>query len=131
MGIAYLDASAFCKLLKPEAESTALRQALEQEDAWLASEILAVEAGRVAQLTGGDAPERARDELARVVLAPLSETVRTAAATVPPSRLRALDAIHLATVLELRAEIDAVYAYDGRLAEAAKEHGLEVRAPGR
>lgn len=131
MGIAYLDASAFCKLIKPETESMALRHALEQEEGWLASEILAVETGRVALLTGGDAPARARDELARVALAPLTETVRTTAATIPPSRLRALDAIHLATAFELRAEIDVVYAYDGRLSEAAREHGLEVRAPGR
>ncbi|HEY7829765.1 MAG TPA: PIN domain-containing protein [Solirubrobacteraceae bacterium] len=130
MGIAYLDASAFCKLFKPEVESEALGQALTGET-WLASEILAIEVGRTALLAGGGAPERAQGELARVVLAPLSETVRANAATVPPARLRALDAIHLATALELRAEIDAVYAYDERLGEAAREHGLEVRTPGR
>jgi predicted nucleic acid-binding protein len=131
VGIAYLDASAFCKLLKPETESMALRHALEQEETWLASEILAVEAGRVALIAGGDTPEHARGELAHVILAPLTETVRAAAASVSPSRLRALDAIHLATALELRTEIDVMYAYDERLNEAAREHGLEVRAPGR
>jgi uncharacterized protein len=131
MGIAYLDASAFCKLIKPETESMALRRALEQEETWLASEILTIETGRVALIAGGEAPERAQDELARVVLAPLTDTVRTAAATIPPSRLRALDAIHLATALELRAEINVVYAYDERLGAAARKHGLKVHAPGR
>jgi uncharacterized protein len=131
MGVAYLDASAFCKLFKPEAESEALGRALAREETWLASEILAVEMGRTALLAGGDAPERARGELTRVILAPLTERVRAAAASVSPPRLRALDALHLATALELRAEIDVMYAYDERLGEAAREHGLEVRAPGR
>lgn len=51
------------------------------------------------------------------------------AATVGPSSLRTLDAIHLATALGLGAELDAFVTYDNRLAEAARSLGLPVVSP--
>lgn len=38
-------------------------------------------------------------------------------------------AIHLATALEAREELDRFFTYDLRLAAAAAEHGVEVAAP--
>jgi predicted nucleic acid-binding protein len=45
-----------------------------------------------------------------------------------PAALRTLDAIHLATALEL-GPIDAFVTYDDRLAEAARGIGLPVVRP--
>jgi hypothetical protein len=44
--------------------------------------------------------------------------------------LRSLDAIHLATALMIRDDVDIVLAYDVRLREAAEAHGLPTAAPG-
>lgn len=41
-----------------------------------------------------------------------------------------LDAIRLATALEVGAELSAVLAYDRRLGDAARAAGLDVAAPG-
>lgn len=46
----------------------------------------------------------------------------------PPS-LRSLDAIHLVTALGLGPLLDAVVAYDERLADAARQAGIAVHAP--
>ncbi|HZV52423.1 MAG TPA: hypothetical protein VFD49_22000 [Candidatus Dormibacteraeota bacterium] len=43
--------------------------------------------------------------------------------------LRSLHAIHLATACMLARDLDALITYDGRLAAAARLHGLEVRSP--
>ena len=43
--------------------------------------------------------------------------------------LRALDSIHLAAALSLGEEMGAMFTYDRRLAEAARQVGLEVIAP--
>lgn len=47
----------------------------------------------------------------------------------PPAALPSLDAIHLATALELGEDLAAVVAYDSRLAAAALAAGLRVEAP--
>lgn len=52
------------------------------------------------------------------------------AATVPPPRLRTLDALHLATALDLRESVDVVLTYDKLLAEASRAAGLPVACPG-
>jgi predicted nucleic acid-binding protein len=46
-----------------------------------------------------------------------------------PRRLRSVDALHLATALELGADLDAVVAYDSRLIEGARSAGLSVVTP--
>lgn len=40
-----------------------------------------------------------------------------------------MDAIHLATALELRDGLEAVVGYDERLLSAARRHGLETLRP--
>jgi antitoxin (DNA-binding transcriptional repressor) of toxin-antitoxin stability system len=46
-----------------------------------------------------------------------------------PAELRSLDAIHLATALLIREDVETLLTYDNRLAAAAREHGLVVAAP--
>lgn len=129
--IAYIDASAFIKLFVLEQESEVVTRTIDEE--WtnlVASEILAIEAFRVALRRGGQAPAEATRLLRRVVLLPLSQATREAAYRVGPTELRTLDAIHLATALSQEAEASAIFTYDQRLAEASSNAGLQVLAPG-
>ena len=48
----------------------------------------------------------------------------------PDRQLRTVDAIHLATALLIKDELEAVITYDARLAEAARAHDLAVVTPG-
>jgi hypothetical protein len=43
--------------------------------------------------------------------------------------LRSLDAIHLATALLIREDIDVLVSYDDRLTAAASAHGLNTATP--
>lgn len=67
--------------------------------------------------------------VAQISVVEPSMIVRARAATLDPPTLRSLDAIHLATALEARAELQALVTYDVRLAAAAEAEGLEVLAP--
>ncbi len=44
--------------------------------------------------------------------------------------LRTLDAIHLASALDMGADLEAFVTYDARLAAAARDAGLTVVSPG-
>ena len=46
-----------------------------------------------------------------------------------PISLRSLDAIHVATALEIGSELGKFYCYDIRLKEAAEAQGLNVESP--
>lgn len=127
---AYIDTSAFLKLLGAERESAMIAEAIDAS--WphlIASEILAVEATRAGLRIGGAAPAEVTRLLHRVVLQPLSPVIRDSASRVPPPRLRSLDAIHLATAIALGEKVDAIFTYDKRLAEASVDAGLRVLAP--
>jgi hypothetical protein len=44
--------------------------------------------------------------------------------------LRTLDALHVASAIDVRKELHAFVTYDDRQAVAARRHGLRVIAPG-
>jgi uncharacterized protein len=58
-----------------------------------------------------------------------NESIRARAALLDPVTLRSLDALHLATALELRDELSGFVTYDARMATAAEPLGLEILAP--
>ena len=127
--VAYLDASAFLKLVKDEPESAALNAAL---DAWSrksSSALLEVEGSRAARRTNALAYDAARALLAGMELLELDADIRRAAADLSDPGLRTLDAIHLATALSLGKRCGAFFAYDDRLIAAARAHGLTVTVP--
>lgn len=125
----YLDTSGFLKLVVDEEHSAALRRALSGQTPW-SSVLLDVEAHRVGRRLGVDGHKMA-EALEAVSLISPSESTFATARTVGPDTLRTLDAVHLATALELGAALEAVVVYDRRLAGGCEEAGIAVVTPGR
>jgi len=128
--LAYVDTSAFLKLVHDERESAALHADLPAEVAFVSSTLLTVEARRAAARYDGRVLERTRALLDTFALLPLDDPVLERAATLEPLALRSLDALHLATALSIGPAHLTLYTYDDRLADAAAAHGFPVRAPG-
>jgi len=126
--LVYMDASAFVKLVLAEPETRAVAASLEGVERLIASEILEVEVLRATRRGGGDVGA-ARAQLAVVRLLPLSDRTRARASELTPVSIRSLDAIHIATALELGERLASLFTYDERMSVAAREAGLEVRAP--
>lgn len=128
--ISYLDASAAVKLLRPEPETSVLRAALAAIAGQVSSELLEIELRCVAHREGGgELIDRADRVCAALDLLPYTSAVRARAGEtfVPPQR--ALDALHLATALDLRLEALVLVTYDTRQAQGARAAGLDVAAP--
>ncbi len=128
--LVYIDTSAFVKLVIPEPETEALIAALAPDVRMVASEILEIEAVRAARRASGqEAADTARAQLAGVRLLPLTTQIRGCACELDPDALRSLDAIHIATALDLGERLDCVYAYDTRMIAAAESLGLRTSTP--
>jgi predicted nucleic acid-binding protein len=125
----YVDSSAFVKLVVAEPESEALRRFLADSPRRLtASTLLDVEATRVARAAGGAAASAMAEALRAVVLVDVGRAICARARLFDPAHLRTLDAIHLATALEVGAR--EVIVYDTRLGAAAAAYGMDVLSPG-
>lgn len=78
------------------------------------------------------APEltkNAGEVVAQISVIDVGEPIRTRASVLGPVTVRSLDALHLATAIEIGDTLDAVITYDARMATAARSLGLEVIAP--
>jgi hypothetical protein len=64
-----------------------------------------------------------------MTLGELTPSLLESAARLPDPALRSLDAIHIATALLLRSELDLLITYDQRVLTAATAHGLPTAAP--
>ena len=128
-GAVYVDSSALVKLVASEPESAALVAHLQDRPIQVASSIAIVELGRTLARKKGLDPTRAIAIIDRLVLVDADRRIMDRAAGLAPVALRSLDAIHLATAIEVRDSIDAVLTYDARLAAAARIHGFTVIAP--
>ncbi len=127
----YLDASALVRLVLAEAGWEGLVSYLADHSQRVVSAIAVTEVRRAVLRSGGSAARarRAEDVLARVDLVAVTTDVLRRAGELVPASLRTLDAIHLATAMEV-GPLAAVVSYDHRLTEAARANGLEVAAPG-
>ena len=126
--LAYVDASAFVKLVIGEPESDALGDALAGLT-MTSSAILEVEAMLVLRRRQPRSLNAVRRLLGSVRLVDVEPAIRRAAGDLEDPGLRALDAIHLATALSLGERCGAFFAYDDRLIAAARAHGLTVTGP--
>jgi uncharacterized protein len=130
--VIYLDTSAFVKLVWSERETAALQAYLtaRSEVLLVASALLVVEARRAVQREDPTQGSRADLLLTRIGQIGVTRAVLEAASRLPDPSIRSLDAIHLATALQLHQELDALVTYDPRLAAAAERQQLPVAMPG-
>ncbi|MBN8869447.1 MAG: type II toxin-antitoxin system VapC family toxin [Solirubrobacterales bacterium] len=126
----YADTSALAKLFLREAEGPALEVYLDSNELTLVSSQLSeVELVRAVSRVDVGKVSRARDLLASIVLLPITSSVRKAAGDLFPGRVRSLDAIHLATALEIKADLNGLLTYDDQMAKLAEEAALKVVTP--
>lgn len=125
---AYLDTSAFVKLVIREPESVALRRYLAGWPRRVSALLLRTEALRA--VAGAD-PSRlhhVRSELDRMSFVDLTRMLLDDAGILP-GRLPSLDAIHVAAARSLGSTLGEVVTYDQRMGEVARAFGLRVASP--
>ena len=125
----YLDSSALVKLAVREPESAALRRYLRRRRPLVASALTRTEVARALLPLGPEAVRRGHEVLARVGLVRINDRVLDAAGALVPVELRSLDAIHLATALQLGTDLAQIVTYVDRMAAAADQLGLTVARP--
>lgn len=135
MPIFYADTSALVKLVRDEPESKALRAFLADADL-VSSDLILTEIPRAVRRAVGDDPtlpldlllEAAGGVIEAIALRPIDRPLLLAAGAFDEPALRALDAIHLASALDVH-PLDAFVTYDERQAAAARLAGLRTMAP--
>ena len=128
--VAYLDSSAFLKLIVAEPESPALRRALARWPDCASATLLRTETARALRRSGNEPyVARARRLLRSVHMIRIDEPLLDRAGDLDPPDLRSLDAIHLAAALSLGADVGIMFVYDARLQGAAEAYGLDVASP--
>jgi len=136
MAVFYADASALVKLVREEPESPALRAYVAGADL-VSSELIVTEIPRAARraaihdraLSLELLLERASDLIAALALRPIDHALLTVAGALAEPALRTLDAVHVASAVEL--DPATFVTYDERQAAAARLAGLRTVAPGR
>jgi predicted nucleic acid-binding protein len=126
----YLDTSALVKFVLPEPESGALRAwwAAERRTA-VAGDLVRTELARAVRRVSPEAAPMAQQVLRSITLVQLTPQVCDSAGRLDPPGLRSLDALHLATALDLGDDLQGMVVYDDRLAEAARAYGMQVITP--
>lgn len=125
----YLDTSAALKLLVEEVESSSLAERLDAEAPDLvACLLLETELRRAAQRHEAMTQPMVSEFVEVLSLVEVPASLFREAGLIVGDNLRSLDALHLAAAVRLG--VDAVVTYDLRMAEAARELGLAVIAPG-
>lgn len=126
----YVDSSALVKLVLPEAESSSMIEFAAKFDTLVTSAIGAIEFRRAVKRHYAQQMWAVERVLAEMTILELSHEVRRTAELLEPTILRTLDAIHLASALVIREELEAFVAYDERLLEAARLAGIPTASPG-
>lgn len=88
-----------------------------------------VEVVRAVRRAAPELTALAHDVVSQLAVVEPTHAIRQRAARLEPDTLRSLDALHLATALEIGAELDWLVTYDGRMSAAAETLGLGVLAP--
>lgn len=136
MAVFYADTSALVKLIREEAESSALRTYLDGADL-VSSELALTEIPRAVRRAVAQDPAlpldlllgRAGEVVDVLALRPADRALLEGAGALAEPALRALDAIHVASAVDLD-PIEAFVTYDERQAAAARLAGLRTMSPG-
>lgn len=127
----YFDTSALAKLVLNEPESAELSRFVEESAGQPVSSVISdVEMVRAVLRSDPSLLDTALEVLAQLVLLPAMDSIRLRAAYLAPTSLGSLDALHLATALEIQTDLKLVVSYDNRLLEAAGKAGFGVISPG-
>ena len=128
--VAFLDTSAFVKLVVVEPESAALQRSLRRWPDRASATLLRAEAVRALRRSGNDAlVGKARRLFTTIRMVRIDEPLLDRAGDLDPDELRTLDAIHLAAAMAIGTDLGVVLTYDARLAAAADAAGLNVDSP--
>ncbi len=126
----YVDSSAMLKLAFTEPESVQLREWLTQDQPVLVgSDLVRTETIRAVRRTFPEQLDRALTTLGLLNLLRVTPTAFRRASDLGPESLRSLDALHLASALELGEDLEGMITYDSRLTVACARHGVRVVAP--
>ena len=127
----YLDSAAVVKLVRHEPSTAALVSWLHTRPgtALVSSALVEVEVPRALRRTVPAALPAVPGTLARLYRMEIDATIRATAASLADPQLRTLDAIHLATAMQLAAHLQAFVTYDSRLLASARHAGLPVASP--
>lgn len=136
MALFYADASALVKLVFEEDESEGLRAFFSDADL-VSSELVMTEIPRAVRRASAHNPALPRELMLQrvgalldsIALRPLDRGLLMGAGAFTEPALRALDAIHVASAVDLY-PLDAFVTYDERQAAAARLAGLRTMAPG-
>ena len=136
MPLLYADSSALVKLVRREPETNALRADVEGTDL-ASSELVLTEVPRALQRIAAADPtfllapalDRAGELIDELALYPIDRALLLGAGALAEPSLRTLDAIHVASAVEL-GSVDAFVTYDERQAAAARLAGLRTMSPG-
>jgi hypothetical protein len=136
VAVIYADASALVKLVREEAESSALRAYVEGADL-VSSELVLTEIPRAVRRAATLDPSLSLDLLLErtgtlvdvLALRPVDRDLLSAAGALTEPALRTLDAIHVACAAGLH-PTEAFVTYDERQAAVARLAGLRTMAPG-
>ena len=128
----YVDTSALVKLIFEEAESVALAEWLtvRADIPKISSDLSAIELLRTCRRVDEGTVANANLLLGGIDLLPIDPATVDKAASLIPTDMGSLDAIHLASALSIKADLIALIAYDNRLCSAAAAAGIEVVSPG-
>jgi len=130
MPATYLDSSAIVKLVIDEPESGSLRRYLRGRGPMVSSALARTEVLRALLLEGEPGAARGKVVLSRIDMVRMNDGVLAAAGALLPAELRSLDAIHLATALELGHDLGHLVTYDERMRDHALRLGLSAVSPG-
>ena len=126
MTVVYLDSSALTKLVIHEPETDALSAAVDGKQL-ASSRVAVIEVTKAVARVDREADvTELLNELLFVEVN--AELARTAAST-GTLALRALDALHIASALELADALESFITYDARQANAARASGIRVVTP--
>lgn len=127
--VAYVDSSAFVKLVVSEPETPALRRDLSKWTRLTSSVLLVGEVMRAVLRTAPTSMQVASGLLASVDLVGVTRARVQQAGLLQPPQLRTLDALHLVSALAVGSRLGALVTYDQRMAAAAQWYGLPVVTP--
>ncbi len=133
MSVWYLDSSAIVKFAVQEGDSAAIavwREDLGSDDVLMTCELAVAEVLRAVRRVDGEV-EVALAHLDALEQLVMDRDLLLAAGQLGPLGIRTLDAIHLAAALAAGDDLSGVVTYDDRMADTARDLGLETLAPGR